>query len=295
MSEAASAPLPEQLANRGADPLGDSAFQQSTVTEVPRNGGHIPSFYKHHADPASTVVKQSGVPLSSMAALQFTVAEVAPERRWAIAENGEVLPQHIFQDRLVNVREEYFQEVVHIKPPGDLAKEAIPQVTKYVSMTVDPVDKTKLVPIGFDPNRKPNADGERTLWDSKGEEYVTGDDAMRLLVDAYHSPKFRKTLKAHEVEEVEAYIKSTGGIPVQDSSGLVTQLEQLNAMLSDGDITQEVHSKRVAALTGTSATEADEPKARPGYMLASCGEEIPRAHSKKHKAECGECGEPEAA
>jgi len=297
MSETASAPLPPELARRSADPLGDAVFRNTSLRVIrERNGAHIPSFYSPHENPDQIVVKQNGIPVPGVGEKKagFTVADVAPERRWAIRPSGDLMPQHVFESHLLLARDEWFNEVEGVKPPGDLNKEVIPTVQAFVNKTPDPVNPKRLIPIGFDENAKPDPDFERKLWDSKGEESVSGRDRLQVLVDAYHSQTLRKTLKPWEVDEVEAHIKSTGAsVPGGGDLSLVVQLEQLNRMLKDGDITADVHSRRVAALTGASdpTPEPEKPKRRPGYSAALCGEEVANVQKKRHQAECPKCQE----
>lgn len=286
-----SAPIPAELANRSADPLGAAAFGQTTLKVIKdRNGAHIPSFYRMHEDPAGTLVTQNGVPIPGVRGkLSFTVADVAPERRWAITESGEVLPQHVFESQLQLVREEWFAEVQKVKAPGDLSKEPIPTVQFYVSRTVDPTHPGRLIPIGFDENAKPDDGIERRLWDAKGEEYVSGDERLRLLVDAYHSPTKRKVLKPWEIEEVERHLG--GSQAPGDTQGLVSKLEELNAMLASGDITAAVHSRRVALLTGApvpAEAKAAKPPRKVGVLMA-CGVRVPGFQKRRHLETCETC------
>jgi len=303
MSEAISAPIPPDLARRSSDPLGDAAFASTDVRVIrERNFAHIPSFYTPHTNPSEILVTQGGVPIAgARGKLSFTVADVAPERRWAIRESGEVMPQHVFESHLMRVREEWFEKVEKVKPPGDLQKEVIPSVQRFVTRTPDPSDPSRLIEIGFDPNAKPDPSGERRLWDAKGEESVAGGDRLRMLLDAYHSPTLRKVLKKWEIEEVEAHLSGDGGAVVSGASGLVAKLEELNAMLAAGDISREVHSRRVSLLTGATMPDAlvpdapEKPKRRMGYSAAPCGVELPNVHKRKHIASCPACQEKTAS
>lgn len=307
MSEAASAPIPPQL-SRSGDPLGEAAFRDTSIRVVPeRNGAHIPSFYIQHEDPSGTVVTQDGVPIPGVGdkKLGFTVADVAPERRWAITESGEVLPQHVFESKLLLTREEWFERVAKLKPPGDLKKETVKAVKDFVSVTPDPVNPARLIPIGFDPNAKPDPEAVKRLYDSKRDEFYEGDERLEMLLDAYENPKMQGKLKPWEVDEVEDYLRRRGR-HVGGTNDLATKLEQLNELLASGDITPEVHSRRVAGLTGadrpqvvpqdSARQEPDKPETRRGYMTKPCGAEVRKFDSKKHDAECGKCGKgvPEA-
>ncbi len=267
MSESLSAPIPSQLisAVRSDDPLGEAAFRQHNLTVITERDTHIWSKYVPHENPAGTVVTQDGVPLPGVRGkLQFTVAEVAPERRWVVRPNGEILHQHEFESSLLLWREEYFFGVLGKKPYGDLRKEVIKSVDKFVSMTVDSANPKKLIPIGMAEAEARDKGKRPSEWmDSQdNDSSIGGNDRMRLLLHAYRNPDLRKRLKPYEIEECEKHIGESIA-PVSDGGALMGRLEELNQMLKDKDITPAVHSKRVALLTGAPLPEMPAPDVQP--------------------------------
>ena len=248
------AAVPSQLehvgSGRSADPLGEHVFNPTEVIYIKERETHIPSWYVPHNDPESITVKQRGVPLESTGRT-FTVSEVAPERRWAIGPDGEVLAQNMFERQIVLWYEEFFSKVKGKTPPDGVHKKVQPRVERFVKLTVDPQNPSApLIAIGYrDAEHAARGSVSDKLWDAQGEE---GVDRMKTLVKSYAHPKMRKMLTQRELEDVKSYMAHEGiEVDTSDGSGgLVAKLEELNGMLRDGDITSEVHSKRVALLTG---------------------------------------------
>jgi hypothetical protein len=295
----ASTETPSQAttAARSADPFA-SSFQASHVVVIHERGVHIPSFYERHPNPSEITVRENGLPILSLGK-PFTVADVAPERRWAIGLEGEVMPQHVFTSNLERVRYEYYQRAFDApqKPPGDLSKYHVPAVKQYVSMTVDPITPSRLKPIHYDAAAKAPSDAQ-ALYDANEDRLIMGSERLAILRAAYNDPATRDKLRPEEVALVE---EANGGStdPVRGESDLMQRLVDLNAKLQAGDLSREEHAAQVSALTGhvpvaaqeaVSETPKEAPKKRgaPKSQMA-CGEEVFNLHRKRHIESCEVC------
>jgi hypothetical protein len=127
---------PESFQNMGTD-----FFEQHPTIPVPQRQTIVPSWYQRHQDPQNTVVKQNGEPVPP----GFKVAQVAPELRWAIGEDGELMPQLEFE----RSHEQWYNEQYRFvgQPVDDPNLRSIPLVERFVARTVDPYDDTRLQPI----------------------------------------------------------------------------------------------------------------------------------------------------
>ena len=292
-----SAPFPDIAAPRGSDPHGD-VFQPKNVIYIEERNEHVPTWYVQHENPSSIRVKINGIPQD------YTVADVPPERRWAINADGDVLAQSEFGPLMERKYDEYFR-VVHGKQfPGSVKREFVPRVERYVAVKVDPVDKRRLMPQGYNPNATAGSTS-KVLYDKDGENPLEGEDRLRLLASYYQDPKGKGRLKEHEIAEVEAYLREAGGgtVPVtQDDTA--ARLEVLTELLGTGDITQETYVKRVGALTGIApiagsdckptldmVAKATVKKAKPKKkpIVMECGAEVWPFHKTRHIAKCEKC------
>ena len=125
----------------GAFPTDTDFFDQAQVIRIPELQTIVPSWYKRHTAPSKTIVKQGGKPVAP----GFLVAEVAPELRWAIGEDGEVLGQLEFRQ----AHEVWYtaQYQAAGQPSDDPNLRPIPRVERFVARRVDPSDPTRLQPI----------------------------------------------------------------------------------------------------------------------------------------------------
>jgi hypothetical protein len=122
---------------------------------------HAPAWYQKHADPGQTMVTQGGVPVMP----GFFVSEVAPERRWAIQENGEVLGELEFQ----RSHEKWYIETYSLKnqPAPEPALRSVPTCAKFVAVRVNPWDSARTEAIVRNPD---DSGSRRTLvqYDADG-------------------------------------------------------------------------------------------------------------------------------
>ena len=269
---------------------------------IAERGTHVPAHYTPHAE--NVLVMQDGVPLLP----QFRVRDVAPERRWAIYENGEIMAQHEFQavwhqHIIENLRlaEEYMGNP-HARIDISPEREPVPNVIRYISVKVDPFNHKRLTLIHYDAHKKAPAGGGKDFFDQSGER--TPDDRLETLVRSYHDPKARAKMRPGEIAEAEAALGLHSGAGLDS---IRAKLDMLLALKESGDITPEVFDRKIAALTGVEAapvaaevpavTESepsdppgsDSMKLKPGQCRAPCGAVIGSFQSKKHKASCDAC------
>jgi hypothetical protein len=283
------------------DPFGPVA----SAIYIDARGTHIPAFYVRnpHREPDKVIVKQNGIPLIGAGGETFTVSWVAPERRWAIDPEGELLGQNEFNATFLQTVLEYYEVLRANGHPnaafkGDLNLHPQPAVQDYVSLCIDPEDESKLSHIGYDPHS--TGEQPERFYDTDGEE-IAGARIDHLCA-AYADPKLRVTLTEVEVAEVRSRL----GVAADDMSELATKLELLNSMLSDGTITMEQHSVQVSALTGkVVVAQADKPvitpdpapaEEKPVLVTALCGKEVrgktaqtANFGKRAHERRCGKC------
>jgi hypothetical protein len=287
------------------------AFAPQSVVKIKDRPFHIPTFYKRHEDPAGIVVKQDGLPLLSDSKREFTVADVPPERRWAIRENGEIISKDEFKRLLTHVREEWFRlvqtdgkEVGQVPPHWNPNREKVPSVRQYVSVMVDPRKPSRLIPMHYDPNATRGARPD-TLYDKDGENPISGDARIEILCHQYAQDKTR--LLDHERKEVEAHL----GIAADaGTGGVVAKIEELTSMFTAGEITDSVYAKRVAALTGketvavegtpavaesvsveTEEVARSSAKGLDVRSLMPCGLKVHNTKAQRHQQRCEKCQE----
>jgi len=135
----------------GVFPLEEDSFDtlMQTAIPIPDRMTIVPSWYMKHKEPTKTVVTQGGKRIEP----GFVVAQVAPELRWAIQGNGEVLGQLEFE----RAHERWYiaQYQFAGQPPDDPNLRSIPSAEKFVSRCVDPNDSSRLQPITVQPKQAP--------------------------------------------------------------------------------------------------------------------------------------------
>jgi hypothetical protein len=282
-----------------ASPFPDAVTPQSAqVGYNTERGETIPGWYVRnpHTDP-TLVVKQDGVPLVP----QITVGQVAPERRWAIGLDGNLMDQVKFREKVIQKNQEFYAiartEGRNAKPAQGyrFERDPIPNVVKFVQWRVDPEDETKLLGIHYDPHATDGAKPDHFV-DKKGNP-VEGD-RMQHLCAAWADDSEgggRSKLTAKERAEVQEHLGLSGGA---GTGGLQARLEQLTEMHDAGDITDAVYIRKVGELTGvapskpepaeeTAAAETQKPGRRaPAKKTAPCGEQFFAMHLKRHIAKC---------
>lgn len=296
-----SAPFPGMM---NPDPGENAIFQRAEILVIEERGVHVPSWYiRHEKDGDGIVVTQNGVPFLP----QFTVAQVPPERRWAIDPTGEVLPTQEFAKRFIEWREEWFTKAdpdVETRgiPQHWSAKNAhIPSVENFVKVQVDPRDRSKYIPMGYDPRKTAGALPDK-LYDHEGE-YVEGEARVRMLIDQYR--KDQTKLMPHEITEVENRL----GIKSGPEGNALAQLELLTKLRESGAIDDATFASQASELLGASpktdvrigevpesvpepqaapepAPETSRKKRKAPMKAMPCGEVIYAFHQKRHARSC---------
>lgn len=281
--------MPELSPSRSqaaSDPFANT-FSRREAIMIPERGTHVPTWYMPHDQPETIVVKSGGLPLRPVEASAgwkpFTVAEVAPEARWAIGADGEIMPQHEFEVAYRRKIEEFYT-VQGKRFAGVLLREYVPRVEKYVSYTVDPTNPAKYKGIGHDPHPK-NAAAPSVLFDTDGENPVSGEERLALLEKCYDDHRLKARLKPHEIAEVE---KRRGSDP----------LELAMRALRAGEIDKDEYQRRVASALGTPAIlqpiepKPAKPKRAPAKKAMPCGAEIHNVQIAQHRKTCAVCAVP---
>ena len=249
----AASPFPDT----SPDPFGPAAIARF----IKERNSHVPATYMAcmHQNPETITVTQDGVPLVGFDKKSFTVADVAPERRWAIGMDGELMLQHLFSDKKVEGILEFFAVLRANGHPNakfddnsDPKCENVPAVQNYVLWGVDPDDNTKLREIGYDPTAPPKRKQDR-FFDSEGD--VVEGSRMEILCSAYANARSRQSMTDSERAEVENHLGVSAG-----GGDIATKLELLTELMASGDLTTEQYLAKVSALTGK-APSSPEPEA----------------------------------
>jgi hypothetical protein len=124
---------------------------------VPERGTYIPAFYAPHRDLSLPVLDAND------GMLGFSIGQVLPERRWAIAEDGHLLPEGRFEQLYRQWIERVFVpatgaivEVRRLNKYFDVGLETVPPVDEFVDAKPDPSMPTtnpnliRFVPIGYE-------------------------------------------------------------------------------------------------------------------------------------------------
>lgn len=261
-----SAPFPLSTTEQKMQILGRNFY-------VEERGDYIPDWYKPHQSPETTLVTENGKPVGA----GFTVADMPIEHRWAVQEDGELLPGDQFHKLYLQWREGWFLYASPEARRGEggipdnwkRENEHVPSVRAFVQLQVDPRDESKLIPMGYDPQATAGTVPTR-IWDSKEERFLEGEERMQRLVEA--KQKGLKLLP-HEDADVSQYL-ADGNVPQASSEApLKGQIELLNRLREQGVLTAEQHSAQVAALFSVELPQpAPEPDPEPV-------EELPAAAS----------------
>jgi len=102
-------------------------------------GVFVPPWYKPHEDLDMPVVGTNGHKLG------FTIADVAVERRWAIAPDGVVMPRNEFTDKLTEWYIGQWTWRNPPQPPLPIDTSAYPTPESYVSKGPDPGNARRLI------------------------------------------------------------------------------------------------------------------------------------------------------
>jgi hypothetical protein len=290
-------------------PQASSLGLVARAIEIPERSTHIPAFYvqRPHQNPESITVTKDGVPLLGTDGRPFTdgvpllgtdgrpftVSQVAPERRYAIGHDGEVIPVNDFSEIHKQVHLEFYslarEKNPDVKFTGDINLIPIPNPEHWVKWRIDPENDQKLLEIGFDPHATAGAKPDHFV-DSEGED-VEGD-RLEHLCAAYASPKLRAALTTSERAEVEEHLGIEEAVDI--TSGVAGKLEQLTELHEEGSLSTEKYLEKVRALTGVapSPTPPPEPPPPPVTFESKCGKPCKSLAGKlAHERRCEVCGE----
>lgn len=289
MIEASRSGLPDY------DDQGAELFARREVIRIPERGVHVPSWYDPSIHPRAheIVIKKKGIPLMPTT----YVAQVAPERRWAIGGDGELLPQHVFTNQFRQWRIEAFKysDDKPQKPPMGWkpTAEPVPRVDRFVSMKVDPQNpkNPSLVPIHYDPKATAGTKPEY-LYDAKGEGRRK---RMDVLIETYGEEPQRLTQpEREEVENVLAArrISEGGPIPIkQEPTGIPVaemSLAQIEALYEAK--LKEAENEEPQVAMAPPAPKTPKPR-NVDRKLRPCGKEISKNGFRFHRDACSTCQE----
>jgi len=264
---------------------------------VEERGQVIPAWYVRnpHRDP-DVVVKVRGVPLPDAQGRPFTIGQVAPECRWPVGLDGEVMDQVGFDElKRKSVLELY--EILRAQGhdgaqyKGKIQLEPVPDVHEFVSWGIDPEDSTRWRRIGYDPSATDGALPE-VFHDKEGEEIAK--KRLDVLCEAYANPKAREAMKPHEIAEVEKHLEVSSSA---GTDGIAARLEVLTELFNAGEIGMDFYAQRVAALTGKGISGdpdeievATEPQETDPFETL-CGKTGMKGNSGKlaHERRCKQC------
>lgn len=149
--------------------------RQARGVIIEARGTFVPGWYvaNPHEKADGVIVKQRGVPLVPT----IEVGKIAPERRWPIGLDGELMDQMRFSESYKLMIEEFYKHGNN-RYEGKIHLEPIPDVVDFVSWRIDTEDNTRLLPIHYDPYKTQGAVPE-VLMDSEGENAIPRLEAIR--------------------------------------------------------------------------------------------------------------------
>lgn len=163
-------------------------------------GAWIPMWTPKHAD-ESDIVQHNGENLMSLGRL-VRIKDVLPERRWAIDEEGNTLPQMIFEKQFTKWAEISISKNSTEKFIDDLSAIHIPNIEKFLLVQYDE-EGIRLVPMHFDPM----ATGEAQYT---GGHANTGETMQEFQLTA--SKKALDDLLDKKLISLEAYGQAMRGL-----------------------------------------------------------------------------------
>jgi len=225
---------------------------------VKERGQIIPGSYvaNPHRNP-DLVVTRDGLPVLGANKEPFTISQVAPERRWAVLDTGELMSEEPYKAKAKDNHLELFALLRATDPDivfkGNLDLLPIRDAANYVAWRVDPENPAKLLEIGFDPNAV-GGKAEK-LYDHEGEGI--GGTRMDTLCQSYADKKGRAKMTAEEVAEVENHlgVSSSGG-----GNEIAIKLEALTELHAEGLLSATDYAKKVSQLAGAGSAAAVEPE-----------------------------------
>jgi len=246
---------------------------------------HVPTWCpwqtKSPEEMRAVTVKANGVPLRP----GFSVDRVAPDRRWAIQDDGEVLPQNLFERDHLRKYREWFR-VAYNPPariPGKETCEPVPNVLEYVSFEVDPTDSSRLRQIGYDPHanrgRRPTH-----LVDKNGENPRPYDEVILEQYD--RDPSKLKESERKYAASLRGERSDAGAPELHAKLKLLAELRQTGA-ISDSEF-----AKQAIRLTGAKLIQAPDPAATPDPAPDAQPEPATKAAflESGESLACGICG-----
>lgn len=270
-----SAPFP------GQDTQGDVFRPQSRAILIPERGVHVPSWYVPHANPTEIVLCERVDGERVTIVPRTCVSDVAPERRWAIREDGTILPQHEFEKWYTRWVEEYVREFGD-QPGGEIQwnpqHDPMPNVRHFVSFAVDSSNPRRLKPIHYQ-NRTQGAK-PKELYDLDGENAKPREE---VLIRQYQNDKSR--LRPDEIREAESALGISSKRPPQ-----LDEMDKLNERLARGDLSREEYAEHCAALWNVPIVSRKRKTKRKGSKSKmQCGEVIYNVQKPRHLQTCPEC------
>lgn len=277
------------------------------VRLVPERNTFIPPDYEPHKHPERTRVLFEGEEFSG----GFVVAQMPPERRWAVDKKGNCIPQSEFERKFLEYRRMWF----HVASPeakrgeGKVPEsykdqcEPIPHVKDYCAKRVDPADETRLCGVNYDPFATKGATSKK-LWSNEANEgkggFIEGEERMKVLVQTYNDESMKRSLLPHEIKEVEAYLGGRAPvdatqIPVAGATGVEVsaKLQLLTELRHQGRIGNAEYADEVAKFFAVAID--DEAKMKPGYRAFACGVIDHYIKQEAHVEKCFECQEAATA
>jgi len=134
----------------------DVEISEGPGSITPR-GVFVPPWYKPHSTLDVQVLSTAGKPLG------FTVGDVAVERRWAIAPDGQVIGGSEFIDRLTDW---YIGQWTWRNPPQPslpVDTSGYPTPENFVSKGPDPANPRRVISLTLPNHRKSVAPAERPV------------------------------------------------------------------------------------------------------------------------------------
>jgi len=278
--------------------VSEGRFYAGTVKVFPERDTHVPTFCPWQnateEELRAVTVQSGGVPLLP----RFTVAEMDPERRWAVKKDGELLDAMSFQTGYHRQWEEWYTVVKRQKIEGRADRHYIPAVDQYVRFKVDPKNRLNPSLVRIEPERKPSGRKPDHFVDREGEPIRK--PRIDVLVAQWREDPSR--LRKEEVLEVRQHLGLETPAPsAHDPSEIEATMNRLLRQLAQGEIDTAEFAELSAQLCGVALAEPPKAKIRkslkakvreaPRHVEVPCGRKIDGRGVRWHVQKCADCAQ----
>lgn len=263
---------------------GDNPFARANITEFRERNTHSPSFYTPPPWEVAQrlIVTKDGKPIAP----GFVLAEVAPERWYAVQESGEVMEQRDFEQHHERAFLEHY--LIRDREPEDPSVRHIPNVVDFVSFRICTWDPSKLERIFRDDIALDTPAPEIKPIYSMNGELLSDSEGMPTAPAGYEAKDVAVT--DDKGEDIEAKIEA-----------MRAELAEMQAAKAERERAEKAAAREAEQPEpATPSVPAAEIKAPPGKLEAQkaasnrsqtmhCGTKLKSHQAESHAKTCAVC------